>query len=83
MPQPAKFYVKSLVLDTDHLLTPDLSTKLFNYIEEEWPALSLAFILSDLQGGRTNDKELVAGSAYPHRTGLLFFRKALLLLAVS
>jgi hypothetical protein len=72
--QPAKFYVKSLVLRADQAITPQLSTKLFNYIHDNQPKLALWFILSDLQGGRSNDLDLAKTSCFGHRNGMLFFQ---------
>lgn len=62
------------MLRADQPITPELSTKLFNYIHENTPSLALWFILSDLQGGRSNDKDLAQTSCYGHRDGLLFFQ---------
>jgi len=62
------------VLRADQPITPALSTQLFNYMQDQSPGLALWFVLSDLQGGKSNDKELAKTSCFGHRDGMLFFQ---------
>ena len=73
-PHPANSYAESLVLRDDQAITPQLSTKLFSWIHDNQPKLALWSILSDLQGGRSNDEELAKTSCFGHRYGLLFLQ---------